>query len=193
MLPTALEHMCLHTHSHSCFGFSAEAGSCPEVEEKAEYGPLSWPTSPIYVREVQICIWLVRDAPEPRTGVRNVCSSASQAYTLCEKSHQNEVRILYSTHNYLVFGVGIQAKPSLQFTWIISMAAGSIQALLHSSSSPALLILFRLHMSFLFPSSPGYPYCREKLLPGVTGWEVQLQRGKTMQRDRQLCNFHLSS
>lgn len=27
-------------------------------------------------------IWLVRDAPEPRTKVRNVCPSASQAYTL---------------------------------------------------------------------------------------------------------------
>lgn len=83
-----------------------------------------WPfilaTSPIYVREIQTCIWLVRDAPEPGIGVRNVCSSASQVYTLCDKSHQNVVWSLYSTHD-LVFGVGIQAKPSPQFTWIIPM------------------------------------------------------------------------
>lgn len=123
---------------------------------------------------------MVRDAPEPRIGVRNVCSSTSQACTLCDKIHQNVVWGLYSTHD-LVLGEGIQAKPSLEFTWVIPMTAGSIQALPHSSSSPTLLILLRLHMSFLFPPSPRYPHTAEK------NYSQRGQSGKHNLREAKQC------
>lgn len=97
----------------------------------------------------------MKDAPEPRIWVRNVYSSVSQAHALCGKKHQNVVLSLSSTHN-LVFGEGIRAKSSLEFTWIIPMTAGTIQALHSPSSSQILVILLRLAMSFPLPLSPTY-------------------------------------
>ena len=106
----------------------------------------------------------MKDAPEPRIWVRNFCSSASQAHTLCDKTHQNVSWSLSSTHN-LALGKRIQAKPSLEFTWTIPMTAGSIQTLPSPSSSQILAILFKLDTSFPLPSSPRHPRTAEQNIP----------------------------